>query len=251
MSTDARRAVLTYIHTGGDARFGGPYLVAGVTGHSGCTTAQVWEALWSLVADRLAFLDPSGQAPDNWRWRLTADGAAAAGGGSWEPRDSSGYLDRLKREVVKLDTSVELYLAEALTSFNSRCFLASSVMLGVAAERAFHLMAQAFADSSLTGAAGMAQELAKPRNSYFTLLREFRKRIEPLRNDLPDGLADALTLDAFADLIRITRNEAGHPTGRRIDEDTALVHLQMAPVYLKKMHQLRDYCARFSAVADL
>ncbi len=29
-------------------------------------------------------------------------------------------------------------------------------------------------------------------------------------------------LDAVADLLRITRNEAGHPTGREVDEDTAL-----------------------------
>lgn len=47
------------------------------------------------------------------------------------------------------------------------------------------------------------------------LWTEFRKRIEPVRQGLPDGLADALTLDAIADLIRLTRNEVGHPTRRQ------------------------------------
>jgi hypothetical protein len=50
-----------------------------------------------------------------------------------------------------------------------------------------------------------------------------------------------LTLDAVADLLRVTRNDAGHPTGRRIDEDTAYTHLQMAARYLQKMTALEAH----------
>lgn len=132
-----------------------------------------------------------------------------------------GYLQRVRRENPDLDDLVELYLAEALQSFNAHCYLATSVVLGVAAERAFLAMADSYASSSMAGASAMAKELAKPRSNYFALWTEFRKRIEPVRQTLPGGLADALTLDAIADLIRLTRNEVGHPTGRQIDEDTA------------------------------
>ena len=96
----------------------------------------------------------------------------------------------------------------------------------------------------------MAKELAKPRSNYFALWTEFRKRIESVRQDLPDGLADALTLDAIADLIRLTRNEVGHPTGRQIDEDTARVHLTIAPMYLRKMDQLAAHFAGLSEEVD-
>jgi hypothetical protein len=116
-------------------------------------------------------------------------------------------------------------------------------MLGVAAERAFLVMAGIYAASSMAGAPAMTKELAKPRSNYFTLWTEFRKRIEPVRPELPNGLADALTLDAIADLIRLTRNEVGHPTGRKTDEDTARVHLTIAPVYLRKMQQLATHFA--------
>ncbi|WP_269433557.1 hypothetical protein [Nonomuraea sp. SBT364] len=34
-----------------------------------------------------------------------------------------------------------------------------------------------------------------------------------MRPTLPDDLGDNLTMDAVADLLRITRNEAGHPHG--------------------------------------
>jgi hypothetical protein len=148
-----------------------------------------------------------------------------------------------------LDELVELYLTEALQSFNGRCYLATSVMLGVAAERAFLVMAETYATWSMAGAPALAKELAKPRSNYYTLWTEFRRRIEPVRQELPNGLADALTLDAIADLIRLTRNEAGHPTGRQIDEDTARVHLTVAPVYLRKMQQLAAHFAGMPAGA--
>jgi hypothetical protein len=170
-------------------------------------------------------------------------------GGSWEPRDPDGYLERVRREIPDLDDLVALYITEALRSFNGRCYLATSVMLGVAAERAFLVMAESYGASSVAGAPAIAKELAK-RGNYFALWTEFRKRIEPVRQDLPNGLADALTLDAIADLIRLTRNEVGHPTGRQIDEDTARVHLTIAPVYLRKMQLLSAHFADMPAGAS-
>ncbi|MFE7868765.1 hypothetical protein ACFUYE_00225 [Micromonospora humida] len=245
MIVNVRRAVLQRLGSGGASRFGRPYLVGTIHQETGCSEAEVWEALWGLVGDGLIYLDTAGQGSgtDNWQWRLSADGQRVARGGSWEPRDPDGYLDRVRHEIPDLDDLIELYLTEALRSFNGRCYLATSVMLGVAAERAFLVMAQSYATSFVAGAPAMAKELAKPRSNYFALWTEFRKRIEPARQDLPDGLADALTLDAIADLIRLTRNEVGHPTGRQIDEDTARVHLTIAPVYLRKMQQLTVHFA--------
>lgn len=248
MTVDVRRAVLQHLGNGGASRFGRPYLVGTTHQETGCSETEVWEALWGLVGDGLIYLDTAGQGSgtDNWQWRLSADGQRVANGGSWEPRDPDGYLDRIRREIPDLDNLVELYLVEALQSFNGRCYLATSAMLGVAAERAFLVTAQAYATSAMAGSQAMAKELAKPRTNYFTLWTEFRKRIEPVRQDLPDGLADALTLDAIADLIRLTRNEVGHPTGRQIDEDTARVHLTVAPMYLRKMHDLATHFAGLS-----
>ena len=245
MVVNVRRAVLQQLGGGGESRFGSPYLVGAVRQQANCTAGEVWEALWALVGEGLVYLDTAGQGwgTDNWQWRLSADGRRVAQGGSYEPRDLDGYLERLRREIPSLDELVELYLIEALRSFNSRCYLATSVMLGVAAERAFLVMARAYAASSVAGAAALGRELGKPRGNYFALWTEFRKRIEPVRADLPNGLADALTLDAVADLIRLTRNEAGHPSGRQIDEDTARVHLTIAPMYLRKMDQLTAHFA--------
>jgi hypothetical protein len=224
--------------------------VANVHRQTGCSETEVWEALWGLVGEGFVYLDTNGQQPDNWRWCLSADGRHVVTAGTWEPRDPDGYLARIRREIPDLDALVELYITEALRSFNGRCYLATSVMLGVAAERAFLVMAASYGASSVAGASAIAKELDKPRSNYFALWTEFRKRIEPVRQDLPNGLADALTLDAVADLIRLTRNEVGHPTGRQIDEDTARVHLTIAPVYIRKMQLLSAHFTGMPAGAN-
>lgn len=114
---------------------------------SQCAEPAVWEALWGLVEDGLVYLETAGQhsGTDNWRWRLAADGLRVVKGGTWEPRDPDGYL-------------------------------AASVMLGVAAERAFLVMAGEYAASAMAGAPAMARELARPRGNCFGLWTEFRTK---------------------------------------------------------------------------
>lgn len=252
MTLDVRRAVLDYLGNNGDPRFGQPYLVGTIHRETGCSQSEVWETLWRLVSEGLIYLDTAGQGSgsDNWRWCLSADGNRVVSGGTWEPRDPDGYLARIRREIPDLDQLVELYLTEALHSYNARCYLATSVMLGVAAERAFLAMAKSYGSSTMPGARTIAKELERSRSNYFALWLEFRKRIDPVRQDLPDGLGDALTLDAIADLIRLTRNEAGHPTGRLIDADTALVHLTIAPMYLRKMQLLSAHFTQLPAESE-
>ena len=243
---DARATALELLATPGtDTRFGDPYLPAAIRAHAGCTTSQAYEALWGLTSEGLAYLDPAGQrsGTDNWQWRLTAIGARAATQGTWEPADPAGFLRRLRHDHPTLDPSAITYLQEALRAFSSRCYLATAVMLGVAAEQVFLGMAEAFVASQPQAADKLGKMLTDPRSTYFQKFTELRKRLEPIRPSLPADLADTLTLDAVADLLRLTRNSAGHPSGATIDQDTARVHLQMAAVYLGKMTQLRDHLA--------
>jgi hypothetical protein len=120
-------------------------------------------------------------------------------------------------------------------------------MLGVAAERVFDAIAEAFVTASPSTTTKLQSVINDPRSSQNIRFQELRKALEPIRPQLPDGLADPLTLDAVADLLRITRNEAGQPTGRQIDEDTARTHMQMGAAYLQKMTELR---AHFEAKAE-
>lgn len=243
---DVRGHVLRHLATpGAEHRFGRAYMPAVVSAGLRCRQHEVWEAAWGLVADGLVYLDTDGQGSgtDNWRWKLSAAGVRVVEGGPWEPRDPDGYLRRLRRQVPELDPLAVRYVEEALRAFNARCYLATSVMLGVASEQVFNQLAAAFVKASGDSAAKLEKLIHDPGKTYFTRFQELRKRLDPIRDSLPDGLGDVLTLDAVGDLLRVTRNAAGHPSGQSIDEDTARTHLHMAALYLGKMTALQGYFA--------
>lgn len=206
------------------------------------------EAVWGLVGEGLVYLDPGIQGPDNWRWLLSTTGMQVAGGGSWEPRDPENYLGRLRRHKPRVDPLAVRYVEEALAAFNGRCYLATSVMLGVASERMVDLLAQSLVGALGESAGKLRQAVEDPRRSQANRLAELQKCLAPLRPNLPEHLRDKLTLDAVAELLRTTRNDAGHPTGSFVDEDTAYTHLHMAALYLQKMTDLE---AHFRAEAEV
>jgi hypothetical protein len=142
---DARRVALDLLASpGADTRFGPSSLADQIVQRSGCRPHQAYEALWGLVAEGLAYIDPGRQwGPENWSWRLSEDGLQAAGGGSWEPRDREGFLRRLRHHDPPIETAAITYLDEALRAFNARCYLSTTVMLGVAVECVFVSAARA------------------------------------------------------------------------------------------------------------
>ncbi len=241
-----RGHVLRHLATPGcTCSFGRPYLPAAIRRAAGCREHEVWEALWGLVGDGLVYLDTAGQGSgtDNWQWRLSAAGLRVIQGGPWEPADPEGYLRRLQQQVPSLDPLAERYVEEALRAFNARCYLATSVMLGAASEQVFNRLAAAFVSAEGDSASRLQKLLDDRGKTYFVRFQELRKRLEPIRDELPDGLGDSLTLDAVADLLRVTRNAAGHPSGQTVDEDTARTHLQMAALYLARMTALQEHFA--------
>lgn len=245
---DVRRHTIELLATPrGDTRFGSSYLPANIVARSGCRLHEAHAALWGLLAEGVAYLDPGQQGPDNWHWRLTEVGLLAASGGTWEPRDPDGFLRRLRTRAPDVDPAALVYLDEALRAFNARCYLSSSVMLGVAAEQVFIGLARAVVAAVGARATKLGTALDNPRSSQNTRFDELRKVLESDRATLPQGLADPLTLDAVTDLLRVTRNDAGHPSGVQIDEDTARTHLAVAGGYLAKMTELRNH---FEAIAS-
>jgi hypothetical protein len=241
---DIRTRVLQHLGTPhAESRFAEAYLVHKITEATNCRPHLVWEALWGLVGDGLVYLDSAGQGSgtDNWQWKLSKTGIQAISGGAWEPRDPEGYLNRIRHHSPDVDPVAIRYLSEALSAFNARCYLATSVMLGVASERIVDGLARAVLDRRGDAAKRLRQALENPRASQLSRFTEMRKQLEPIRSELPEGLADTVTLDAVADLLRVARNEAGHPTGAAIDEDTAYTHLQMAARYIQKMTDLQDH----------
>lgn len=201
------------------------------------------QVMWRLVAEQLVFIDFYQSEPGNWSWHLTTRGEQVVASGTYDPADPDGYLRRL-HTIAELDPGIVVYAREALLSFEGKCFLASTVMLGVASEAAFDALVGAF-----EGWSGLSAEEARRfaeainGKQYATRFDAFRRRLEPKRNDLPDDLASGLELilNGVLELLRLNRNAAGHPTGRQIDETTAYTSLQLFEGYLRRLYALKSF----------
>jgi hypothetical protein len=208
------------------------------------TQQQIMEAMWSLIAQGLAYIDNMQRSREHWELKLTETGLAAARDEQINPDSSGEYLHRLRTMVSDASPTVLTYAEESLRAFSSRCYLASAVMLGVASEAAFLEMALAFGDwlpeAQREKFAKIIEDL---RRNYTDKFREFRKRVEPRKPELPGELSDGMSLwlDSVLDLLRIYRNDAGHPTGKQITHDDAFINLQIFAPYLRKLYALRTF----------
>ncbi|WP_437298906.1 hypothetical protein [Sorangium sp. So ce426] len=204
---------------------------------------DVQEAMWSLVAQGLAYIDTTQPSASNWELRLTASGYAVLKDSEFNPHDPSGYIDRLRQQIPQPSQVVLRYMSESLYAFNQRLYLASTVMLGVASEAAFLELGSSFAGTLSGEARGKFENLLSGPGSYVAKFQEFRKRIEPKRQDLPEGLRDGmhLMLDSVLDLLRINRNEAGHPTGVTFGREDCFIALQMAARYMHRLYALKQH----------
>jgi len=75
---------------------------------------------------------------------------------------------------------------------------------------------------------------------------EVLTRLRSPGTPLPAELGSVLTqhIDAIYDLIRRTRNDAGHPTGKRMERDETHALLLLFPTYCKTVHDLMDWLAK-------
>jgi hypothetical protein len=205
--------------------------------------AHIAQTLWGLLARGLVYIDISQSAPENWEWRPTNAGTASAKDEQFNPDDPERYLARLRSNIPDVSDLVLLYASEAVNCYTHERYLASAVMLGVASEAAFLEMAQASVKWLGVAGKNLQEVLRNPRQPYVRKFEEFRKRIESRKTDLPPELADgmSLTFDSVLDLLRISRNDAGHPTGKVVSREDQYISLQMFARYLQRLYDLHSF----------
>jgi hypothetical protein len=98
---------------------------------------HVIEVFWQLLIEGIVApgMNSSNQ---NLPWfHLTEYGKKVLKDEAGHPHDEAGYLARVRTRVPQPDQTVLAYLSEALTAFRRGTPVASTVMLGIAAERVF------------------------------------------------------------------------------------------------------------------
>ena len=200
----------------------------------------VREVFWDLF--RLGFITLGMNASNpSWPWfKLSRFGQTMLNSQKpWRFHDSSSYILLVKQEIPDILDLTLNYLQEATDCFYSGCYFASTVMLGVAAEAEFLELLNAASNNSVVGAHFVksirAKNISDKIEYFLTALKNVEGRLSYKSTE--DFYQNFLAIQS---VIRIARNEAGHPIGSIAPSRELLyVNLQLFIPFARQLMRLR------------
>jgi hypothetical protein len=213
-------------------------------GHGG--RQLINEVIWDLIVERVLTVEGDSANQNLQFLRLTEFGWEVVKEQRWSPHDPDGYLKQLAERAPKLAKLCEMYIIEALTCFRGGAYLATAVMLGAASEgnvldllNRYHA---AMTKARMPERSGYQDKVQKAR-SFYEKYQIFRRYFDPIRPKLPGRLVDDWEgqMDGVLHLIRNYRNEAGHPTGTRVERTGAFRTLALFGHYCERIEQVGDW----------
>lgn len=181
--------------------------------------------------------------------RVTTYGAQVLASGEPTPHDPDGYLSSLKSKIPNLDETILIYVSEALEGYLRGLILSSAMTLGGAAEKAFLLLLDRYSEaiSEPQRKARFKRDISESI-SIKRKLDIFNKEMPRLLTVLPRNLKDDINIElgGVFNLIRTTRNDAGHPSARKIEKRQAYANLQVFHGYCKRVYELIEFLGSHS-----
>jgi hypothetical protein len=206
---------------------------------------KITAVVWELILEGVYTPGTSMQHPNLPFLRVTEYGQKCFEAGELTAHDPDDYLLRLRTACPTIDDTTLLYIGEALDTFRVGKHLSTTVMVGVAAEN----MLQRLVDA-VHGALNLerqerfdrATKGRKAKTQHDEILVRLRSPASPMPTELDAVLTQHI--DGIYDLIRRTRNEAGHPTGKRMGRPETHALLLLFPTYCKTVHNLLDWLGK-------
>ena len=201
---------------------------------------KLLEIFWDLFRQGVITLGLNDSNPQ-WPWfRLSRFGASDAARQPFRFHDTTSYIAMVSKAVPDLLPTSRMYLEEAVAAFYSGCFLAATVMMGVAAEAEFLRLIDV-ASKNATISASFAK--ADKERFIRAKIEAFRKGLAPHLKSLPDAAKEDLdiTLNAIQSILRIARYGAGHPSGTAPpSREQVYINLQIFVPYATQVFRLRQ-----------
>jgi hypothetical protein len=202
----------------------------------------VTEVIWSLIIQGVLVPGLNAANPNFPFIRLTEYGRQCVEENRLLPHDPDGYLREFYKSVPDSDATVLEYLTESLQCYIHGLHRASAVMLGAASEQAILLLIDGCADS-ITDA--QTKERFKSdvdrASSIFRKYEIFEKRFSTIKSIVPKPLTNNVdsSLHGVFDLIRNSRNDAGHPaSGTEVNRDAIYSRLKLFVPYCERIYGL-------------
>jgi hypothetical protein len=205
------------------------------------------EVIWDLIVERVLTVGSDSSNQELPFLRLTEFGSEVVKQQRWSPYDPDGYVRELREQAPALASLCQMYAEEALQCFRSGCYLAAVLMLGAASEgivtELFRRFVAALKAGRVSEAPSVEAKIEKEQSIY-RKYEVFRRHFDSLvKPKLPSELSDDLNLqlDGVFNLIRFYRNDAGHPTGTRIERMSAFTSLVLFVPYCKRVEDLANW----------
>jgi hypothetical protein len=154
--------------------------------------------------------------------------------------DTTSYLAIVRNEVPDILDEAVAYLEEAVAALYADCLLASCVMLGVAAEAEFLRLVHVATTSATYGAnfAPVLKEtfIRSKITKFHAVLKALATPLQPKKDfeDLDTNLTQ------IQSVLRIARNDAGHPTAAKPPaREQVYVYIQMFIPFAQQVMRLR------------
>lgn len=205
------------------------------------------EVFWLLVGEGILCPGMDYHNPDLPWFHITTYGHTVLASPEPQPYDPAGYMTGLRARIASPDPTVMAYVAESLETFRKGNLVASTVMLGIAAERVFLLLC----DSLETALANASEKAAFTkllgRFSMKPKLDWVHDKIQKIqkRSPAPAGFPENATIMIVAiyDLMRGQRNELGHPRELppRVTREDTFVNVQIFPRYYEIAEETRKF----------
>jgi hypothetical protein len=209
----------------------------------------VLDTFWSLVVEGMVAPGNENGDPGLPFFHVTEHGRRVFADPDYQPHDPAEYLRQLGQNIVNPDSTVLAYLKESLDCFAHGMIVASTTMLGVAAERVFLLVCESLLANLKNPVEQTAFQKILDRNPMKPKLDlvtdKFRQIQTPKRPpDLPEDVD--IKIAGIYNLIRVQRNDLGHPREAppTVTRDDAYGYLRLFPSYYATAEKVREFLAK-------
>jgi hypothetical protein len=205
------------------------------------------DIVWDLIVEGvLRPGHPLNSPPAPNHFHVTERGRGFLTSGSLSPYDLDTYLKRLDSEVPGLGPLIRMYLVESLDTFRIGSTLTSTVTFGCASECAILALIGVYIDAlpKHVGEALKKKISDKPIKTQFDeFTKSVNAQLQPVVFKQFKDTRDT-GINSIIEMYRVNRNEAGHPTGKRLRKKEADVNLRIFPYYIKNPYGLIDWSKR-------
>jgi hypothetical protein len=205
--------------------------------------STVRSIMWRLVG--LGMLTPRSIHDErNQFFELTSYGKQVLKETKESPYDPLGFITRLTSDCPNLESNTVDYIKEAISCFLSRYLRAASVMIGLASENEILRLIDQYANTlDVKSKHAFEAEISKCRNikQKFDILYS---RLLQDKGNLPVEIRELDTwLQGVFQVIRLYRNDAGHPIGANPSSEDVFANLVLFRTYARYLSKLKEYLA--------